>query len=97
MDDRDAVFSSPVQRASGFQFAESVANVFDDMLERSVPLYNELQRMTVELRKNFVQKNSNVYDLRCSTGTRMVLLARSISDPTVRFVGYDSSGPMLEK
>ena len=97
MSGKDNVFSSPVQRASGFQFDESVAKVFDDMVERSVPLYNEVQRMTVEMAKNFVQERSNVYDLGCSTGTTMVLLARSISDPTVRFVGYDSSASMLEK
>jgi hypothetical protein len=49
MGDKDDVFSSPLQRASGFQVAETVASVFDDMLERSVPLDNKVQRMTAEL------------------------------------------------
>jgi tRNA (cmo5U34)-methyltransferase len=50
MGDKDNVFSSPLQqRASGFQVAETVGSVFDDMLERSVPLYNKVQRMTAEL------------------------------------------------
>jgi tRNA (cmo5U34)-methyltransferase len=97
MTGEDKVFTSPVQRASGFQFDETVASVFDDMLERSVPLYNEVQRMTVELAKNFAQKGSNVYDLGCSTGTTIVLLARSIPEASIRFIGCDSSAPMLEK
>ncbi len=97
MSGRDKIFDSPVQRASGFQFDETVANVFDDMLERSVPLYREAQRMTVELARNFAQPGSGVADLGCSTGTTMALLCQGIPDPTVRIVGFDLSKAMLDK
>lgn len=97
MSPKDRVFDSPVQRASGFQFDETVANVFDDMLERSVPFYKEVQRMTVELARNFVKPGSVVADLGSSTGTCLRLLCRAIPDPTVRFVGYDLSEAMLNK
>ena len=33
-----------------FTFDQKIADVFDDMLERSIPFYTELQRMTVEQR-----------------------------------------------
>jgi tRNA (cmo5U34)-methyltransferase len=94
---QDKIFDSPVQRASGFQFDETVANVFDDMLERSVPFYREAQRMTVELARNFTQPGSVVADLGCSTGTTMALLCQAIPDPTVRVVGFDLSEAMLDK
>ena len=97
MDKKDRVFDSPINRPSGFQFDEKVANVFDDMLQQSVPFYSEIQRMTAELAKNFIQGGSRAYDLGCSTGTTLALLSQAIPDPTVRFVGYDDSDPMLEK
>ena len=97
MSERDKVFDSPLQRASGFQFDEKVANVFDDMLERSVPFYRETQRMTVELARNFAQPGSVVADLGCSTGSTMAMLCQAIPDPTVRIVGFDLSEAMLDK
>jgi tRNA (cmo5U34)-methyltransferase len=80
-----------------FTFDQKVADVFDDMLERSVPFYGEMQRMTVELAQRFMQPGTAIVDLGCSTATTLLALARGIEDPTVRLVGLDSSRPMLEK
>lgn len=80
-----------------FQFDEQVASVFDDMLQRSIPFYEELQRMTVELACRFVQSDSTIVDLGCSTGTTLAELAHAIDDPTVTFVGVDNSPAMLAK
>ena len=80
-----------------FRFDESTAAVFDDMLERSIPFYGEMQRMTVELARRFAQPGSTVVDLGCSTGTTLASLAAAIDDPTIRFVGLDASEPMLAR
>ncbi len=80
-----------------FKFDQGVADVFDDMLERSIPFYAELQRMTVELARRFAQPGTAVVDLGCSTGNTLLLLAREIPDTSVRLVGVDSSRPMLDK
>jgi len=80
-----------------FKFNAEVSNIFDDMLVRSVPFYEELQRMTVEMALDFVQPSTSVVDLGCSTGTTLAGLATHITDPTVEFIGIDSSAPMLEK
>jgi tRNA (cmo5U34)-methyltransferase len=80
-----------------FTFDQKVADVFDDMLERSIPFYAEMQRMTVELARRFAQPGSAVVDLGCSTANTLLLLARGLDDPTVRLVGLDSSRPMLDK
>jgi tRNA (cmo5U34)-methyltransferase len=80
-----------------FRFDEGTAAVFDDMLERSIPFYAEMQRMTVELARRFAQPGSAVVDLGCSTGTTLAQLAAAIDDPTIRLVGLDASEPMLSR
>ena len=78
----DRLFAQTTSRASDFEFDERVAEVFDDMVERSVPLYLEQQSMIVELARKFWTPGSRVYDLGCSTGTTLLQLARGLPPPT---------------
>ena len=81
-----------------FEFNSSVAEVFDDMLERSVPLYRECQGLTVNWCKRLATPNRCVYDLGCSTGSLLLLLAKSIPTiPRVPLIGVDNSAAMLSK
>ena len=81
---------------SDFDFGEATAAVFDDMLDRSIPEYRELQRMIGELAATFAEPGTRVYDLGCSTGITIATLADAIRVP-VDFVGLDYSPPMLER
>lgn len=90
---RDEVFAQGPAPAAGFEFSKEVADVFDDMLLRSVPLYSEQQRMIQEISKAFWLPGTSIYDLGCSTATAMISLAREL--PDARFVGYDNSHPMI--
>src|SRR6185503_17391486 len=72
----DEVFKSKLALVPDFHFGEKVASVFDDMLERSVPFYAEIQRMIAEMASDFAVTGTNVYDLGCSTGTTLLLLDR---------------------
>lgn len=92
----DRIFATPAPRIGDFQFDARTAGVFDDMLGRSVPFYDEIQRMSTELAADFAVPGSNLYDLGCSTGTTLAALD-SMVDPSVRFVGIDDSAEMLEK
>ena len=92
----DRIFAEPVERTQDFAFDARTAGVFDDMLSRSVPFYDEIQRMTAELAADFAVPGTNLYDLGCSTGTTLAALEPLI-DPSVRFVGVDSSAEMLDK
>jgi tRNA (cmo5U34)-methyltransferase len=83
--------------AEDFEFNEGVANIFDDMLARSIPFYADIQRQTVELAQRFVRPGSSVIDLGCSLGTTLSALAKAIDDPSVKFIGVDNSRPMLDK
>ena len=81
-----------------FEFNSGVAEVFDDMLERSVPLYRECQDLTVNWCKSLATPDRCVYDLGCSTGSLLLLLGESI--PTISrvpLIGVDNSAAMLSK
>ena len=94
----DKVFAVPKDRVDDFSFNAEVAAVFDDMLDRSVPFYQEIQRMTAELAVDFAQKGTNLYDLGCSTCNPFIQIDRIMpKDSGVRFVGVDDSPEMLQK
>ena len=62
---KDEIFKQKVQKQ--FEFDEKVASVFDDMLDRSVPFYKQMQKLSITFANNFLKDDSNVYDLGCST------------------------------
>jgi tRNA (cmo5U34)-methyltransferase len=93
---KDEVFKGEIEKASDFKFGANVAKVFDDMVSRSVPYYNEMQRMTAELAADHAKEGSNVYDLGCSTGTTMVGMDTMVN-PNINFIGIDDSQEMLDK
>ncbi|MDA3955600.1 carboxy-S-adenosyl-L-methionine synthase CmoA [Oceanispirochaeta sp.] len=100
MSRKDKVFEdkNPVVRA--FEFNESVAHVFDDMAQRSIPHYKDVQSMVATLGLTFYQDGTRIYDLGCSTGTTIALLLKGLkdhglSDYTIK--GIDSSAPMCRE
>jgi tRNA (cmo5U34)-methyltransferase len=93
---RDVLFSDASRAVGDFNFGEQTAEVFDDMLDRSVPMYRELQRMIGELAGEFVTEGSNVYDLGCSTGITLETLHLAVG-PGATLIGLDYSEPMLER
>ena len=44
---QDKVFNKPIDKK--FEFDEAVASVFDDMLSRSVPFYDEVRKLIISL------------------------------------------------
>jgi len=92
----DRIFSDPDTRKSDFTFDARTASVFDDMVDRSVPFYGEIQRMVTELAADFAVPGTNLYDLGCATGTTLLALDHAV-DPSVRFVGVDNSDDMLDQ
>jgi tRNA (cmo5U34)-methyltransferase len=79
-----------------FEFNELVANVFDDMVSRSVPLYKEVNASVLQWTHFYYQKNTAIVDLGCSTGTTLELIGRMFESP-VKLVGIDASSPMISQ
>jgi tRNA (cmo5U34)-methyltransferase len=92
----DQVFKDEITKVSDFKFGTTVVNVFDDMVSRSVPYYNEMQRMLAEIAADHVKEGAFVYDLGCSTGTTLIGLDQLIPSD-IRFIGIDESQEMLDK
>src|SRR6478609_8997778 len=93
---QDKVFKEEIKKASDFKFGTTVANVFDDMVNRSVPYYGEMQRMIAELAADRAKEGSYVYDLGCSTGTTMIGMNEFVPE-NIEFIGVDDSPEMLTK
>ncbi|MCF7988460.1 MAG: carboxy-S-adenosyl-L-methionine synthase CmoA [Methylovulum sp.] len=99
MTDHDKLFNKS-GKVSDFAFDEPVARVFDDMVSRSVPFYNEIQRIQSDLVIDFLAHDDAglVCDLGCSTGTTIAhLTAHARCPANTHFIGYDNSEPMLDK
>jgi tRNA (cmo5U34)-methyltransferase len=93
---KDEVFKEAYQKASDFTFSSKVAGVFDDMVNRSVPFYEEMQRMIGELAADHCQENTCIYDLGCSTGTTLIHMDQTVPED-IAFVGVDDAESMLNK
>ena len=90
------LFTGTAARGSDFTFNEDVANVFDEMLARSIPFYSEQQNMLEEIAQTFWQPDTEIVDLGCSTATTLIRMANRIPDAN-NLIGFDNSKPMLEK
>jgi tRNA (cmo5U34)-methyltransferase len=90
----DKVFSKEIEKS--FQFDESVASVFDDMLQRSVPFYSENINLIVKIADKFLENGDQVVDLGCSTASLLLQIEREVKKE-LRLLGVDNSQPMLEQ
>ncbi|MDR3632347.1 MAG: carboxy-S-adenosyl-L-methionine synthase CmoA [Isosphaeraceae bacterium] len=96
MNNRDELYASQMERERDFLFGKDVADVFDDMIQRSVPFYDEIQFMIAEMAAAFAADDTVIYDLGCSTGVTVLNLARRLQNRAARLVGVDSSEHMLD-
>ena len=94
---KDRVFARKQSAVKPFEFNTEVANVFDDMLNRSVPLYSETIQRQSQLAAQFYQEGSFIYDLGCSNGNLGMLILDQLKDRLFSMIGIDSSMPMIKK
>lgn len=94
---KDTLFSAPIEKLGDFTFDESVAEVFPDMIQRSVPGYSNIITAIGMLAEKFVQPHSQVYDLGCSHGAAILSMRRHIQAEGVQIIGVDNSHPMVER
>ncbi|RLA78004.1 MAG: carboxy-S-adenosyl-L-methionine synthase CmoA [Epsilonproteobacteria bacterium] len=91
---KDKVFNKPIIKQ--FEFDEEVASVFDDMLNRSVPFYNEMLSLTTSFALKYCHSQSTIYDLGCSTASTLISIAQQSSD-NLNLIGIDNSNAMLDR
>jgi tRNA (cmo5U34)-methyltransferase len=81
----------------GWEFNKDVADVFPDMLQRSIPNYSWMRESTSRIINSAVgDRPLDILDLGCSDGQEYEKL---INDgiPVSNYIGIDVSVPMIEK
>lgn len=91
---KDTIFSDNPPGSGAFEFDQRVADVFDDMVSRSVPGYATIQLLTADLALRFAELGT-IYDIGCSTGATINSIRRRAARK-IKLVGIDSSAPMVE-
>ena len=77
-------------------FDEGVAQVFDDMLERSIPQYSVMRDLVYNIAKEYIQPRTSIVDIGCSRGQAIGRLA-SMYSKTNSLIGVDISQNMLDE
>ncbi len=91
---KDKVFNKIIKKQ--FEFDKKVASVFDDMLSRSVPFYENVIDLISDLVIKNSKKNHIITDLGCSTATTLLEIHRK-SDNSLKLIGIDNSSAMIKR
>ena len=90
----DKLFTEKIEKK--FEFDEAVASVFDDMLSRSVPFYDEVRALVISLILSRASEGMKVLDLGSSTAKFLLDLHSKASIP-MQLTGIDNSQAMLDR
>jgi len=94
---RDSIYGSGKTEIGSFRFDQRVADVFDDMIARSVPGYAQILALLPTLTRAFTMPGKHYYDLGCSTGAGLIAMSRGLAGTPASLVGIDTSPPMLDE
>lgn len=94
---KDTLFAKPKDMIVDFEFDDSVAAVFSDMIRRSVPGYGTLVTLTGLLAEQHVQPQSQLYDLGCSLGAITLSILHRVHNTPCRIIAVDNSKAMVER
>ncbi|MCF7863569.1 MAG: carboxy-S-adenosyl-L-methionine synthase CmoA, partial [Kiritimatiellales bacterium] len=94
---KDKIYSEPLANIANFSFDAQVADVFTDMIERSVPGYRSIITMIETLTEHYAQPGSTLYDLGCSLGAATLSMRRGVAVEGCKIVAVDNSAAMVER
>jgi tRNA (cmo5U34)-methyltransferase len=92
---KDTLFLQP-HYPKPFEFNDDVAAVFDDMIVRSVPGYQDMHQTLLQWVYLFYQPGTQLMDVGCSTGTTIEWLCANTPYKLLT-MGIDPSQAMLTK
>jgi tRNA (cmo5U34)-methyltransferase len=77
-----------------WKFDAAVADVFDDMLARSIPEYETMRRAVIDVATPHVRRGASIVDLGCARGGALAAFVERFESHN-RYFGVDTSEPML--
>jgi len=93
---KDLIYRKRQDPVAPFEFNADVANVFDDMIHRSVPMYGEIIRRQARIIEIAAPNGARIYDLGSSTGNLALALCRRMPAGAFELTAVDTSQPMLD-
>jgi len=100
-DDPDTGVTSPVPATPAgvepFRFNDAVAQVFPDMLRRSIPGYAASLEAIGSLAARYVRPDTRCYDLGCSLGAAALAMRQGIRAAGCRIVAVDNAPAMIRR
>ena len=93
---RDRLFNKKM-KPSSFAFNQEVAEVFPDMLERSIPGYGKTIDSIRFLASKYSRKETNCYDLGCSLGASSIALGEGAAHNDCKIIAIDKSSSMTKR
>ncbi|WP_108652907.1 carboxy-S-adenosyl-L-methionine synthase CmoA [Dongshaea marina] len=97
MQTKDRIFASAISQIGDFCFDERVADVFPDMIQRSIPSYQHIISVIGMLTRRFAQPETNLYDLGCSLGAATLSMRNQLPHDSCQIIGIDNSPAMVER
>lgn len=79
-----------------FAFDQRVADVFPDMIRRSVPGYGDVIALLGVIAGQYAQDDSHCYDLGCSLGAATLSMRQRIKADNCRIIAVDNSAAMID-
>ncbi len=92
----DTIYKSP-RGSEPFRFDDTVAQVFPDMLRRSIPGYAASLEAIGSLAARYVRANTHCYDLGCSLGAASLAMRQGIREPGCRIIAVDNADAMIRR
>jgi tRNA (cmo5U34)-methyltransferase len=93
---KDTLFQEKRAAVAPLTFDAEVASVFDDMISRSVPGYEEVIAREAQLAAAHYISGTRIYDLGCSTGNLESALGREPSLRHAAVIAVDNAPAMLQ-
>lgn len=78
-----------------WNFGGKIPKIFEKHIEKSVPSYLEGHNLILKLSEYFVEDNSVIYDIGCSTGNLLKKLNKFTNKKNVNFYGIEIEKDML--
>ena len=97
MSKSDRIYAESRSHVVDFTFDRAVADVFPDMIRRSVPGYETVISTLGVLAESHFRPGTRIYDLGCSLGAATLSVHRRLTDAGARYVLVDNAPAMLEK
>jgi tRNA (cmo5U34)-methyltransferase len=94
---RDRIFAKADTEAGSFEFNDEVADVFPDMLRRSIPGYEASIQAIGTLASRYVQPGTKCYDLGCSLGAATLAMRQNIAVQGCEIIAVDLAPAMIDR